>query len=75
MEVFLIFFTIRSLEFANFFVLSLVFGVENIAFSHFLINFKKGPFWPNLGRFLLKYMLLVVFCINIVIRNAVIYNV
>ena len=59
-------------------VLSLVFGVEKMTFSHFLGKLRNGPFQPNLGQFLRKigniicYILLVVFCINFIVRNVVI---
>ena len=40
----------------------------------FLGKLKNGPFWPNLGHFCLK-ILLVAFYINFIIRNVVMYNV
>ena len=33
-----------------------------MTFSHFLEKFKNGPFWPNLGNFILKKFQLYISC-------------
>ena len=38
-----------------------------MTFSYFLGKFKNGPFWPNLGHFLLK--ILVIYCFWFFIKS------
>ena len=51
MEVFCIFFAIRSLEFANFFLLSLVFGVGKNDVFAFFGKIQKWSFLAKFGSF------------------------